>query len=232
MIGDNNINTHQSESGIPLATSTGQAATNQMRKFSFTSKFNKFNCSCILDLIDEKDLNELNLILSKIDANNMNNFEQTQLQNDIKIFLRFNWYSFNDLNVTNPTGLFPNQQNNNLNYISTTTTLPSMSKQSQSQLSKSSLLFTHHTNVQQNQNQQHQQNQQQQQQQQQNLPFVRHNDTSTSSSSMLFMGNSSGKAPTPNSSSTLSTHSSSSTVYNQQATSTSIQSLNSNKRQG
>lgn len=231
MIGDNNINTHQSESGIPLATSTGQAATNQMRKFSFTSKFNKFNCSCILDLVDEKDLNELNLILSKIDANNMNNFEQTQLQNDIKIFLRFNWYSFNDLNVTNPTGLFPNQQNNNLNYISTTTTLPSMSKQSQSQLSKSSLLFTHHTNVQQNQNQQHQQNQQQQQQQQ-NLPFVRHNDTSTSSSSMLFMGNSSGKAPTPNSSSTLSTHSSSSTVYNQQATSTSIQSLNSNKRQG
>lgn len=212
----------QSESGMPnVATGPTPA---KIKKFTFTSKFNKFNWSCIYDLIEEKDQSEFSDLLSKIEANSNSMSSRTSggldeanpieqlppIYNDIKIFIRFNWYSFDEMNVVNPNVPFSLQASSNM-YLGSA--LPSMSRQAQAHTSKT-LLFTQNFGG-------------QSQAQQQNYPFVRQtSETGASSSSLLYMpnkGSQSVKMPTPNS--TLSTHSSSSTVYNQPTTSSSIQSL-------
>lgn len=191
-----------------------------MRKFTFTSKFNKFNCSCIYDLVEEKDLAEFSSLLSKIEANNaqLDGQSLSHLFSDIKIYIRFNWYSFNDLNMVNPTVPFSMQTSGANIY------LPQMTKPSQLQLSKP-FVFSGPGH---------------QHSQQPNYPFVRHpgetgttttGGTTTSSSTLIYLGSSIGQVgKLPNQNNTMSTHSSSSTVYNQPTTSTSIQSLNTKQR--
>lgn len=227
-------------SGPPTASNTTgtttatTASTAQKRKFTFTSKFNKFNCSCIYDLIEEKDLTEFSSILSKIEANNetrsslcldVNNGGGAAggglpVFSDIKVYIRFNWYSFNELNMIGTSGNI---------YFGGSSLPPIAAKTSQK------LPFV--------------QQQAQQQQQPINYPFVRPQTdaststtgtTTTTSSSGIYMGSSSigqsnSKLPTPNNNNnnttnTMSTHSSSSTVYNH-PTSASIQALSSKQRQ-
>lgn len=104
-----------------IVSAAGPTTTaTQMRKFTFTSKFNKFNCSCIYDLVEEKDMAEFNSLLSKIskiessaaslDPVGGGNGNGNQLFSGIKIYLRFNWYSFSDLNMVNPAVPFSVQQ--------------------------------------------------------------------------------------------------------------------------
>lgn len=153
---------------------------------------------------------EFSSILAKIEAqansssigDATNTSQQHHLFNDIKIYLRFNWYSFNDLTVSSSNMPFG---------------MPSSTSKQAAQVSKP-LLFAASSSQQVNQSS--------------NYPFVRPpSENSNSNSSLLYLATSIGqstKLPTPNN--TLSTHSSTSTVYNQPNASSSIQSLNNNKQ--
>jgi len=75
---------------------------NQNKKTFFFSKFNRFNLHCILNLFEEKDNQELKTIVRLLEAqqdSELPNSEQPNslVINDIKVYLRFNWYSFDDL---------------------------------------------------------------------------------------------------------------------------------------
>jgi len=65
----------------------------------FYSKFNKFNLCCLLDLIGERDLSEFKRILAHLEAQHHSDAHldtEAFFIKDIKILLRFNWYTFNE----------------------------------------------------------------------------------------------------------------------------------------
>ena len=65
---------------------------------SLSAKFLKFDFNCILKLIDKKDLDLLKNVLSSIPV--------SKIDDSIRIFLRFNLYSFNELNLNYPLSFF------------------------------------------------------------------------------------------------------------------------------
>ena len=72
-------------------------------KSVFFSRFNRFNLHCDFDLIEKKDLNEFRNIIKRMNISKQDSkhsFEggKTLKLNDFKIYLRFNWYSCNELN--------------------------------------------------------------------------------------------------------------------------------------
>jgi hypothetical protein len=95
--------------------------TSDNQKIIFYSKFTKFNLACLLDLIEEKDMNEFKIIIDQLQTtlkavnatmssgqseetlNDLIHKQQPLIIRDVKIYLRFNWYSFNEINST---GLF------------------------------------------------------------------------------------------------------------------------------
>ena len=84
-----------------------QQPSNQNRKTFFFSKFSKFNQQCLLNLIGEKDKNEFSNIVKQLEGHHQltelstksgtNSSSSSLLINDVKVYLRFNWYSFNEL---------------------------------------------------------------------------------------------------------------------------------------
>ena len=89
---------------------------NPNRKSIFFSKFSKFNLHCLLDLIEEKDSAEFRNLIKHLEAqqgdielpsfNSIINTANSPLRiNDVKVYLRFNWYSFNELNLSYSSSL-------------------------------------------------------------------------------------------------------------------------------
>lgn len=75
---------------------------NQIKKRIFYSKFQKLNISCLLDLIEEKDLENFKNLINKLESNSKSINENNSFSSsNVKIYLRFNWYSFNELNSVN-----------------------------------------------------------------------------------------------------------------------------------
>ena len=74
---------------------------NQIKKKIFYSKFKKLNISCLLDLIEEKDLEDFTNLFNKLESSKLVNENCSFSYNNVKIYLRFNWYSFNELNSVN-----------------------------------------------------------------------------------------------------------------------------------
>lgn len=84
--------------------------TNQSKKTFFFSKFSKFNQQCLLDLIEEKDMHEFKNLVKRLEGKQADETDlpSSELPNaptnpgqlmidDVKIYLRFSWYSFNEL---------------------------------------------------------------------------------------------------------------------------------------
>ncbi|RNA30074.1 hypothetical protein BpHYR1_004243 [Brachionus plicatilis] len=65
---------------------------------SFATKFVKFDFNCALKLIDSREMPAIKSPASKINLN--------EATNSLKILLRFNWYSFNELNLNYPLNIF------------------------------------------------------------------------------------------------------------------------------
>jgi hypothetical protein len=98
----------------------------------FYSKFNKFNLCCLLDLIHEKDLGEFKRILAQLES--QQKFESSCathdenglfLIKDIKVLLRFNWYTFNE--CISSKSMFPSvHHHNDVEYMSTSSQYKSL----------------------------------------------------------------------------------------------------------
>ncbi len=89
----------------------------QGRKTFFFSKFTRFNLQCVLNLVEEKDEQEFKAIVRQLEAQQEGDCElpgpakftpSSLVINDVKVYLRFNWYSFDELrysfNEFNTTG--------------------------------------------------------------------------------------------------------------------------------
>jgi hypothetical protein len=74
---------------------------NQIKKKIFYTKFQNLNVSCLLDLIDEKDMTEFKSCINKHESSKFGNESSSFFSNNVKVYLRFNWYSFNELNSVN-----------------------------------------------------------------------------------------------------------------------------------
>ena len=105
----------ESKSGDTLNNETTQSTTETnlnsiyidpnapARKSVFFSRFTRFNLHCLLDLIEEKDLNEFKSIIKRMEISQQDSElpiegGKTLKLNDFKIYLRFSWYSYNELN--------------------------------------------------------------------------------------------------------------------------------------
>lgn len=117
----------------------------------FFSKFNKFNLQCLVDLIEEKDQNEFKLqvkqLESELDYSESKNETlpssgSFNMINNDKVYLRFNWYSFNELNSNYTTAsLLNNNQQQNINSSSTSKLMTQQSSGSNSGAFASKLLL-------------------------------------------------------------------------------------------
>jgi len=87
------------------------------KRTTFYSKFNKLNLQCLLDLIEEKDKNEFKLLVKHLESELSLNSEKAETNplfnnNNVKVYLRFHWYSFSDLNLNyTSTALMANAKN-------------------------------------------------------------------------------------------------------------------------
>lgn len=133
-----------------------QFKTSNSRRTIFFSKFNRLNLQCLLDLIEEKDQNEFRQLIKQleteatgfsIETNQQNETITTPssgsfvLGNNIKVYLRFNWYSFSDLNLNyTSTSLLHSQQKSTNPKIGLLGVSSKLQHQQQQQQSGSSLL--------------------------------------------------------------------------------------------
>ena len=99
----NNLDKNANSSKLNIST----------KKNIFFSKFSKFNLACLLDLVQEADLDEFKKLIEKLELNSneldLGNKNGSSLcVNDLKVYLRFNWYSFSDLDINNSSRVVPN----------------------------------------------------------------------------------------------------------------------------
>ncbi|CAF0823180.1 unnamed protein product [Brachionus calyciflorus] len=88
-------------------------AANIPNKHVFYSKFTQFNFNCILDLVESKDTDAFKNLLSKLSS------DSEDKENFIKVYLRFNWYSFNDINLNYPLNLLSSHSSSATNVFNT-----------------------------------------------------------------------------------------------------------------
>ena len=121
---ETNVNVNPSRVSTAIDNANVNAVANfmiphHMKKKIFYSKFRKLNLSCLLDLIDDKDLEEFKQLVDKLDLVDHTDSSSASIStNDVKVYLRFNWYSFSELNInthasvssilTNATGSYLN----------------------------------------------------------------------------------------------------------------------------
>ena len=97
---------------------------NHTKKKIFYSKFQKLNISCLLDLIEEKDLDEFKSLINKLECSH--NEVGAVSANNVKVYLRFNWYSFNELNSVNNSANFSTLMGATNNFISSNSSTSKM----------------------------------------------------------------------------------------------------------
>jgi hypothetical protein len=115
---DSGLNENELTIGAPATTSVDSSTSNKMatlkykRQVQFCSKIDKFRFSCVLDLIASDE--SLKDFLYQINSVPQSNYV-------IRIFLRFNWYSFYELDmnnyfnmVTNPITVISSKQQQQL----------------------------------------------------------------------------------------------------------------------
>jgi hypothetical protein len=83
----------------------------------FYSKFSKFNKTCLLDLIEDKDKDEFKKLIKgfKSESEICSSDSKFSILKNIKIYLRFNWYSFDDISFTTSNALYSSKNANFLN---------------------------------------------------------------------------------------------------------------------